>query len=162
VPPGTTCPKKLADGAYAYVNAKIHGQGLDATVRVYGDTAFCLMIHGVNTNDCHLEGWTLRTQCEMELIGGCPIWMFRTDSNPAIQRCHDNQNAEMSCDHFGSVEYRDDPKTPAFEGKPVECGEQRDAFGPNAGFFVIAHGKGQVQACRPDGQGCSPWRSVDH
>lgn len=161
-PPATACPKKLGEGARVYVNNRKHNQGFDSTVRVSGDPVFCFMIHSVQTNDCHLEGWPLRTQCEMELLKGCPIWQFRTDSNPAPQQCHDNQNAEISCDHFGSVEFRDDPKTPAFEGQPVECGQQRDSFGPNAGFFVVAHGKGQVRACRPDGLECGPFLGVDH
>lgn len=164
--PGNVCPKELADGAYAYMNAKPHGQGFDSTVRVYGDPAFCLIIHGVNTNDCHLEGWSMRTQCEMKLINGCPIWQSQTDTDPTARVCSDGDNglgeAGISCDHFGSVEYRDDPKTPVFEGKPVECGEQRDQYGPMAGFFTVAHGLGRVRACKPDGQGCSPWRAVDH
>lgn len=132
-------------------------------MRVRGDSAFCLLIHGVVTNDCHLEGWPLRTQCEMELLGGCPVWQFRTDANPAPKQCHDDQTAELSCDHFGSAGGgRDDPHTPAFEGTPAECGKQRDAFGPYAGFFTVAHGLGQVRACRPDWQGCGPFLKVDH
>lgn len=162
-PAGNVCPKELAEGAEVYLNAKPYGQGFDATVRVRGDKAFCLAIHGVVTDDCHLEGWPMRSQCEMKLLGdACPVWQFQTDAAPTPQLCHDNQSAEMSCDHYGSVEQRDDPKTPAFEGTPVECGKQRDSYGPNAGFFVIAHGLGRVRACKPDGQGCSPWRGVDH
>ena len=161
-PTGNVCPKELAEGAEVYMNAKPYGQGFDATVRVRGDAAFCLIIHGVNTDDCHAEGWPMRSQCEMKLLGGCPIWQFQTDTNPAARQCHDDQGAEMSCDHFGNVEFRDDPKTPAFEGTPAECGKQRDQYGPNAGFFVVAHGLGRVRACRPDGAGCSPWRAVNH
>jgi hypothetical protein len=139
-----------------------YGQGFDATVRVYGDAPFCFAIHGVQTNDCHLEGWPLRAQCEMELISGCPVFEYQTDANPSWHRCHDNQNEECSCDHFGNVEFRDDPKTPAFEGQPAECGQQRDEHGPYAGFFAIAHGTGRLRACRPDGQQCSPPRPFSH
>lgn len=161
-PSGTTCPKKLADGAYTYMRMAPYGQGFDATVRVYGDPVFCYMIHGVNTNDCHLEGWTMRSQCEMELIKGCPIWQYQTDANPAWRKCSDDQNDDASCDHFGSVEQRDDPKTPEFEGAPAECGKQVDEHGPMAGFFTIAHGEGRVRACRPDGDRCSPARPFSH
>ena len=162
-PAETSCPKKPAEGSEVYLNAKPYGQGFDATVRIRGDKAFCFAIHQVQTDDCHLEGWPMRTQCEMELLGnGCPIWQFQTDLNPAPQSCSDNQNAEISCDHFGNVEFRDDPKTPQFEGQPVECGQQRDQYGPKAGFFTVAHGLGRVRACKPDGLGCSPWRPVDH
>lgn len=165
-PPGTFCPKPLAVGSEVYMNAKAYGQGFDSTVRVKGDPAFCLAIHGVVTNDCHLEGWPTRVQCEMELIGGCPIWQWQTDQHPGITACLDKDpysTGGMSCDHFGNVEFRDDPVTPQFEGQPVECGLQRDSVGhPMAGFFTIAHGLGRVRACKPGGTGCSPWRPVDH
>lgn len=168
----TSCPKQLAPGAYSYLNNKPYGQGFDATVRVYGDPAFCLAIHGVNTNDCHLEGWPQRSACEMELLDGCPIWQFSQDQGKTPQPCVDNQGAQSSCDHFGSVEYRDDPKTPTtgttfetlkgFEGTPKECGLQRDSHGPRAGFFVIAHGAAVLRACKPDGTGCGPWLAFEH
>jgi hypothetical protein len=160
-----------------------YGQGLDSTVRVQGDPGFCFAIHGEMVNDCHLEGWrgpagndpTARSRCEMQLLGGCPVWQF-TVQNPAagaiVLRCSDNHSAGMSCDHFGDPVFRDDPQTPTtgdtletlqgFEGKPLECGLQRDMFGPYAGFFTIAHGKGWVRACRPDWQECGQWRAIDH
>lgn len=154
------------------MNAKVYGQGLDSTVRVRGDLAFCQAIHGpMVVPDCHLDGmpapWTT-LGCELELLGAsagkaqaCPVWRYRSKAQQGP--CSDDQSAEMSCDHFGSSGGgRDDPKTPAFEGEPTVCGEQRDAFGPMAGFFVVAHGLGEVQACRPDWGGCSPWRAVDH
>lgn len=159
--PGTACPKELAPGTIVYLNNKGYGQGFDATVRVKGDPAFCQMIHGVAIDDCHLEGWSGRVRCEMELIGGCPIWQFSLDAKTP-QPCVDDQYAKASCDHFGSVEYRDDPKTPEFEGEPKECGLQRDIHGPIAGFFTVAHGKAYVRACKPDGKGCGPWKGFDH
>ena len=171
-PTPSSCPKPLVPGAVVYLNDKAYGQGFDSTVRVHGDPEFCRLIHGVSVNDCHLEGWPKRVECEMELIRGCPIWQFTVDAGMTVEPCVDNQTAWCSCDHFGSVEYRDDPQTPTtgdtlltlqgFEGRPLECGLQRDAYGPMAGFFTVAHGTGQVRACKPDGGGCGPWRPFDH
>lgn len=171
-PPKTSCPKPLAPGAYVYLNDKPYGHGFDSTVRVHGDPEFCRLIHGVVVNDCHLEGWPKRVECEMELLHGCPIWQFSVDAGTTVEPCVDDHAARCSCDHFGSVEYRDDPQTPTtgdtlltlqgFEGQPLECGLQRDAYGPMAGFFTVAHGAGQVRACKPDRTGCGPWRPFDH
>lgn len=161
-PPVSYCPKPLAPGSKVYMRNKGYGQGFDSTVRVYGDPAFCYRIHGVNVIDCHLEGWPNRAKCEMELISGCPIWQFTTDEGKTVARCSDNQSAAISCDHFGDPIFRDDPKTPEFEGKPIECGLQRDEYGPNAGFFMIAHGAGHVRACKPDGTECANWLRFDH
>lgn len=164
VPPVVSyLPKPLADGAIVYLNNKVHGQGLDSTVRVRGDKEFCYLIHGVYDIDCHLEGWPKRAEAEMELAKGCPVWEYKQGNE--IRDCHQVENDEtrMSCDHFGSVEYRDDPITPAFEGKPEQCGLQRDKDGnPKAGFWIVAHGKGQVRACLPSGMGCGPWVEVNH
>lgn len=146
-----------------YLNNKVHGQGLDSTVRVRGDKEFCFLIHGVYDIDCHLEGWPNRALAEMELAKGCPVWEYKQGNE--IRDCHqvENDESRMSCDHFGSVEYRDDPITAAFEGKPEQCGLQRDGQGnPKAGFWIVAHGKGQVRACLPSGMGCGPWVEVDH
>lgn len=132
-------------------------------MRVYGDKEFCYLIHGVYDIECHLEGWPNRAKAEMELLKGCPIWQYR--QGPQIYSCLqvEDDPSKMSCDHFGSVEYRDDPITPAFEGQPIECGLQRDGRrNPMAGFWIVAHGKGWVRACRPDGDGCGPWVEVDH
>ena len=166
------CPKPLVVGAVVYLNDKAYGQGFDSTVRVKGDPEFCQLIHGVWVNDCHLDGWPERVECEMELMRGCPIWQFTADGGTTIESCVDDQAAWASCDHFGSVEYRDDPQTPTtgdtlatlqgFEGRPLECGLQRDAYGPMAGFFTVAHGVGHVRACKPDGAGCGPWQPFDH
>lgn len=164
-PTGNVCPKELAEGAEVYLNAKPYGQGFDSTVRVRGDVAFCLIIHGVNTDDCHLESWPMRSQCEMKLLGGCPVWQWRNDAHPTPQVAHQTNNDDtgMSADHFGSVEFRDDPQTAAFEGTPAECGKQRDERGePMAGFFAVVHGRGQTRACKPNLSGCSPFREVDH
>jgi hypothetical protein len=164
--PASACPKPLEPGAEVYLNAKLYGQGVDSTVRVRGDLAFCQAIHGdAAVADCHLEGWAKRVECEMELLGGCPVWQYRQPPDTAVRACHqvEDDPARMSCDHFGDVVHRDDPLTPAFEGQPASCGLQRDELGhPAAGFFVVAHGAGEVRACRPDGQGCSPFRAVDH
>lgn len=171
-PPARACPTELAPGAEVYLNNKVYGQGLDATVRVRGDLAFCQAIHGPAAGaDCHLDGmpppWTT-LGCELELLGktiskrqACPVWEYRVAG--VTGPCVDDQGAKISCDHFGRAGGgRDDPKTPAFEGEPEVCGMQRDAHGPKAGFFTVAHGLGQVRACRPDGAGCGPWVSVDH
>ena len=170
--PGTSCPKLLASGAYVYMNNKPYGQGFDSTVRVHGDSQFCAMIHGVATEDCHLEGWPNQVACELELAEGCPVWQYSVSGGNTVSRCSDNQSADLSCDHFGNPTFRDDPKTPTtgnsletlvgFEGQPKECGLQRDAFGPMAGYFVIAHGKGLVRACLPNNTNCGPWQAVDH
>ena len=170
-PTPSFCPKPLAPGAYVYLNDKAYGQGFDSTPRVHGDPEFCRLIHGVAINDCHLEGWPKRVQCELELMDGCPVWQFTVDGM-SIFPCVDNHSAAASCDHFGSIEYRDDPQTPTtgdtistlegFEGRPLECGLQRNAYGPMAGFFTVAHGIGWVRACKPDRAGCGPWRPFDH
>lgn len=170
VPPVVSyLPKPLAPGAEVYLNNKKHGQGVDSTVRVRGDLKFCQLIHGDGPNvgaDCHLEGWPNRALAEMELADGCPVWQSRTAADPTPRRCSNGDNglgeAGISCDHFGSVEFRDDPQTPEFEGKPVECSKQFDQYGPMAGFWVVAHGKGWVRACLPNGSGCGPWVEVDH
>ena len=162
-----------------YMNDAVYGQGLDSTVRIRGDEPFCDAIHGdVAGPDCHLDGWkgpsgndpNARVNCEMQLLGSyvskplaCPIWQFRTAADPTPRPCVDDQDAAMSCDHFGRAGGPlDDPKTPPFEGLPAQCGEQLDSHGPIAGPFTIAHGAGEVRACRPDGGACGPWKKVDH
>jgi hypothetical protein len=155
---GSACPKPLAPGAEVYINDKRYGNGIDSTIRVHGDPEFCRLIHGVEVADCHLEGWLRRAECEMELARGCPVWQYTMDQGASIWPCRQAPHPEMSCDHWGDPVDRDDPQTPAFEGRPAACGLQRDAAGdPKAGFFVIAHGLGQVRACLPDGTGCGPW-----
>lgn len=161
-PAASACPKPLADGAEVYLNNKRYGAGIDSTVRVKGDPAFCQMIHGVAVNDCHLEGWGKRSACEMELIGGCPVWQYAMDIGAGgigePRGCRQAPHPDASCDHWGDPVNRDDPQTPAFEGTPAECGLQRDPAGdPMAGFFVIGHGIASFRACKPDGRGCGPW-----
>ncbi len=158
-PPPDACPKPLAPGATVYLNDKPYGQGFDSTPRVKGDPEFCRLIHGMQENDCHLEGWPKRSACEMQLLHGCPIWQGQCYSpTPQPGEC------PITMDHFGTAGGAiDDPHTPIYEGLPAECGAQRDAEGqPAAGFFTIAHGRGTVRACKPDGTGCGPWRPVDH
>lgn len=166
-PPATSACPPILPSAEVYLNNKKYGQGIDGTVRVRGDLLFCQAIHGpAAVADCHLDGWPQRTACEMELLaGGCPVAQYKQDWDTTIRACLQVEDDErrMSCDHFGSVEFRDDPITPAFEGQPAQCGEQRDAAGnPMAGFFMVAHGKGYVRFCTPALDGCGPWVSVDH
>lgn len=176
--PAGACPKPLKDGSRVYMASKAYGQGWDSTVRVYGDPGFCFAIHGEMVNDCHLEGWagpsgndpTARWRCEVQLIGGCPVWQFSSDQAHVL-KCSNDPGKPGSCDHFGDPVYRDDPQTPTtgdsletlqgFEGKPLVCGLQRDAYGPMAGYFTVAHGKGFIRACRPDWQECSSWKPFD-
>ena len=160
--PGTACPKPLAPGASVYLNDKPYGHGFDATTRVKGDPEFCRLIHGEAINDCHLESWPQRSACEMELMGGCPIWQYRTAGNSTPRRCLQPDHPEISCDHWGTAGgAQDDPKTPAYEGMPAECGAQRVDGLPAAGFFAVVHGRGETRACKPDGLGCGPWRPVN-
>ena len=165
-PPGTACPKALAPGASLEIRARKYGNGLDSTLWVVGDPAFCLAIHGVAANRCHLEGWPKRLECELELYGGgCPTWRYRSGTEGGV--CHDDRwSTLVSCDHFGSAGgQRDDPKTPEFEGTPAVCGLQRDEFGPKAGFWTMPQcTKGKecsVAACFPDGTACSKFVVVD-
>lgn len=165
--PVSACPRPLAPGAEVYVNAKPWGQGQDSTIRVRGDAAFCEAVGGAGA-DCHLEGLphAQRVACELEIAGGCPIWQYRIASNPQPRPCvQEASDPALSCDHFGSppADMRDDPQTPACEAKPEQCCSQRDTMGhPKAGYFTIAHGAGEVRACKPDGTGCSAWIGVDH
>jgi len=169
--PASACPKPLAPGANLFMNAKAHGNGIDSTLRIEGDPELCMIVHGVQTNNCHLESWPQRAACEMELAKGCPIWQYTMDPSPRASArgpCRQAQHPDMSCDHYGDPTFRDDPLTPTrgttletlvgFEGQPLACGLQRDAAGdPMAGYFVIAHGLGFARACLPDGTGCSKW-----
>lgn len=163
-PASSACPKPLAPGAYAYVNAKPYGQGLDSEPRVYGDEEFCKAIHGVPARSCHLEGWAKRVECEMELLGGCPVWQWAPSADGPWQPAHQAAHPVLSVDHFGNTVDRDDPVTrTVFEGKPEACGKQRDERqDPVAGFFVIAHGRAFVRACKADGTGCGKSVEVDH
>lgn len=173
-PPQSACPKKLAPGAYVWINNKPMGHGFDSTPRVHGDPEFCFLIHGVRIDDCHLEGWPRKNECEMELIGGCPRWEFTVDKEK-VYACHDDREALASCDHFGTQPNQDDPATKTtgdslqtlrgFEGRPLACGLQRDEFGPMAGFFTVAHGAAYVRSCAPidpESKHCGPWNHFDH
>jgi hypothetical protein len=156
---------------------------VDSTVWIDGDREFCVAIHGeVATDRCHLEGWSKRLECELELLGlyadtdeACPIWQFKEGRQGAPQVCHDQRSGvPVSCDHFGNTQFRDDPQTPTtgdtletlqgFEGEPKVCGLDRDAYGPRAGFGMVPHQDpgvvGFVRACRPDGDGCGRWTKM--
>lgn len=170
------------------INDKPYGQGFDATLLMEGDPDLCYQLHHEKVSKCHFDsgvwGPGQRAQYEMEVMGGardgrpgrgplCYGWQYLASQDGKVYQCHDDQGAYSSCDHFGSVEYRDDPQTPTsgttletlvgFEGEPKQCGLQRDAFGPNAGFFTVAHGIGQIRACLPlDPTNCGPWRAYNH
>ena len=159
--------------ATLYMNAHRYGNGVDATVRVRGDRELCEALHHVPvpSGDCHFDSdvWLYkdqRAEYEMAILNGCPTWQVR---GLRVERCHDDQGAQHSCDHFGNTVDRDDPKTAAFEGRPVECGFQRDGFGPYAGFFMIPQkgdGTMEVRACKTepfegDDATCSGWKLVD-
>lgn len=177
-PPATdeveaACGLKMPEGASAKVNTSGYGQGVDTSLYVLDWPDLCTKIHGnpVNPNSCHLEGHTNRQACEiavMKRVGGaaCPIFRFRTAAHPDGEAClqiDPYETGGMSCDHFGNTEVRDDPITAPFEGLPAECGAQRDSAGhPMAGYFAIAHGDGEVQACLPNGSGCGRWTRVIH
>lgn len=173
-PPTTNpCPKELAPNTVVYMNHKAYGQGWDSAVRVKGDPELCRLIHGESINDCHLEGWPKRAECEYYLLGNnCPVWEYM--SNGIVYLCNDDHSAIASCDHFGNPINRDDPQTPTtgdtlenlrgFEGEPKVCGLHRDAFGPYQGYFTVAHGNGKLRACKPDRNPdtCSEWKGFNH
>lgn len=171
--PATACPKPLAEGSVVYLANKAYGNGFDTSIRVKGDSEFCRLIHGVSVTDCHLEGWPQRAACEMELIGGCPVWEFMATREAKPTPCVDDHYAHASCDHFGNPVNRDDPVTPTtgdtlatlqgFEGAPKACGLQRDAHGPVAGYFTVPHGIGFIRSCGPRGDvPCGSWKKFDH
>jgi hypothetical protein len=163
-PAGSACPKPLAAGAYVYIrNVSPYGHGFHSTPYVHGDPEMCRLIHGVAVEDCHFDGLgNKRAACEIELLHGCPIWQYRTAGNAAPRRCLQPDHPEVSCDHWGTPGgAQDDPKTPAYEGLPTECGAQRVDGLPAAGFYTVAHGLGDIRACRPDGGGCGPWRAFE-
>lgn len=176
--------------ARLYLNDKPYGSGFDSTPRIQGDPELCELLHGVRVNDCHMEAPPLlvgpvRARYETLVLGGarhgaplpprglCPAWQFRA-AGGQVQPCVDDHSALASCDHFGDPVDRDDPQTPTtgntletlrgFEGEPKVCGLQRDAHGPTAGFFAVAHGSGEIRACPPldtGGENCGPWRPFD-
>ena len=160
------------EGAVIYMRNHRYNAGVDSTPRVKGDPELCELIHGVKVNDCHFDndkglwrGQEERGRYEVAVLGGCPTWQVR---GLRVERCHDDQNAQHSCDHFGNVSDRDDPKTHGvFEGKPESCGKQVDEFGPYAGFFMVpqkGEGRMEVRSCKPGFEGdestCGPWVDV--
>lgn len=164
ISPSATIELRL--NCYPNCSAK-HG---DTGVRVVGDVDFCQRGHGVPVANCNLEflPQPARAYCGMGLIAKaagqagalCPVWQYRDATG--TYACSNNQDASRStsCDHFGSPLQRDDPQTPeTFEGWPLECGAQRDEFGPNAGFFATPQGTpgrpAEFRACVPGGSQCS-------
>jgi hypothetical protein len=166
-PAASACFKALAPGAEVYMRNKAYALPgrCDSTPWVR-DPELCLAIHGVAVKECHLEGAPNRAACEIEILAGCPIWEWRNKVHPAPQPCVqvNDDVTGMSCDHFGSPGTIDDPQTPGvFEGAPAACAAQVDSEGHYmAGFFVIAHGDGEVRACKPDHTGCGLWLRVNH
>jgi hypothetical protein len=183
-PPSMTFPVRFPlTSATIYMRNSKWNVGVDSTIRVRDDRELCEALHHVpGVNDCHFDSdvWTAewqRAQYEMRVMAGaraeapsdavlCATWQFRGVMGVA-HPCHNDESVQHSCDHFGSTQDRDDPKTPEFEGKPVECGRQVDQFGPYAGFFMVPQkGEGDmfVRACLPLDQtdaGCAPWLQVD-
>jgi hypothetical protein len=160
--PAVSALPESCKSAEVYMGDNYYGQGLDSSVRWRGSEQCCRDLGHQNTSrDCHAEGYPQRLAAELEALGGCPIWQGSVDGKNWF-RLEDNQGAPLSGDHFGNTVDRDDPQTPEFEGEPKVCGKQRGQYGPNAGFFVIAHGKGFVRACKPDGTGCGAARAIDY
>jgi len=187
------------ESATLYMRNARYGNGIDSTIRVNGDPALGEALHHVPTSDYHFDSdvWRAgeRADYEMLVLGGArdgrplptplgAVWQYR--SGPKSGRCHDDRsgNAPVSCDHFGSSStgMRDDPNTPEFTGVPAALGNQRDEFGPYAGFWtmpqcphvesdfvggVLRSGAPEcsVRACLPLAEGddatCAPWLLVD-
>lgn len=174
--------------AFLYMRNSRYNAGVDSTPRIRGDRELCEALHHVPvpSGDCHFDSdvWEnkdQRAEYEMRVLAGaraypghstsdvlCPVWQFKSGSQ--LGRCHDDrEHTLVSCDHFGNVVYRDDPQTPdVFEGRPEVCGNQRDEFGPYAGFFMIPNltpgVNAWVRACLPLQEGnndtCAPWIQV--
>jgi len=177
-------------GSHIYLNNHRYGNGIDATPRVRGDQQLCFAIHGVLVNDCHFdsdkglwqypeqradyEGWVLagaRDGQPMPAAQLGPIWEYRAGGQQRQCRQREDDFDNTSCDHFGSASsgWRDDPKTPEFEGRPAWLGAQRDEFGPFAGWFMVPQTSGpgfgtQIRSCLPNALGtdtCGPWVAVN-
>jgi hypothetical protein len=157
---------------------------------VSGDRELCEALHHVPvpSGDCHFDSnvWThdeQRADYEGWVLAGAragaalpprrlgPVWEYRAGGQQRRCRTREDGFDNTSCDHFGSASsgWRDDPKTPEFEGRPAWLAEQRDEFGPYAGFFMVPQTSGPtfgtlVRACPPldeSDAACAPWVSVD-
>lgn len=165
-PPVVGCPWKLSDypGTFLAANTKYYGQGLDHTTLVNGSAKYCAdrgWTDGRSSCQVAIDGDPAKVVCEIEFGKGCPVFQFRAAG--VVRQCVNNQNDLMSCDHFGSTEYRDDPATPAFEGQPAECAAQKGPYGYEAGFFAIVHGNGEARSCVDKTfTACGPWLAVNH
>ena len=176
--------------ASLYMRNHKYGNGIDATPRVRGDRDLCEALHHVPvpSGDCHFDSdvWQHKLQradYEGLVLAGArdggrpvsvplgPVWQYRAGGEQG--RCHDKrEGVNTSCDHFGSafVDGRDDPQTPQFEGQPAWLGNQRDEYGPYAGWFMVPQTSGpgfgtQIRSCLPLEEGnddtCGPWILVD-
>ena len=174
--------------ASLYMRNHRYGNGIDATVRVRGDRELCEALHfvPVPSGDCHFDSsvWGSKQRADYEgyVFAGArhgkplparplgPVWQYKAAGQ--YGRCHDDQlHKNTTCDHFGSAGAgRDDPKTPEFEGEPAWLANQRDEFGPYAGFFTVPQTSGPsfgtlIRSCLPMEEGsdetCGPWLAVD-
>jgi hypothetical protein len=115
----------------------------------------------VSVNDCHLEGLPRRVECEVELLGGCPVWQFSRDKK-AVSQCHDDQGAWASCDHYGTQPAQDDPQTN--HGNTIACADSR--VGRSCAGCAASSGLCRVtrwptamrmSGLQADWTGCGPW-----
>jgi len=174
-----------------YMRNHRYGNGIDATPRVQGDPELCEAIHNVRVNDCHFdndqglwvypeqradyEGWVMagaRAGVALPPARLGPVWEYRAGGQQRQCRQREDGVDNTSCDHFGSASsgWRDDPKTPEFEGRPAWLGEQRDEYGPYAGWFMVPQTSAPdfgtlIRSCLPGRIGddglCGPWVTVD-
>lgn len=174
-PPIEEAPVTAADcppidpAAHLRIPARPYGKkGAYTELIVLDSPTTCLALNPADPdpNNCHFEGWKTQQRCERYLIkkfgdgkGECPIWWARTPANGVFRCREDDPNGNsMSCDHFGSADKRDNPKTTEFEGKPEVCGLQRDDKGkPEAGFFTIVLGNGDYGASLPGASAPDTW-----
>lgn len=191
-PPAVGFPVRFpAATASLYMRNHRYGNGIDSTPRIRGDRELCELLHHVPvpSGDCHFDSdvWTGKTQradYEGLVLAGArhggvlpsaplgPVWEYRAGGQQRQCRQREDGFDNTSCDHFGSayVDGRDDPKTPEFEGEPKWLANQRDEYGPYAGFFMVPQTSGpgfgtQIRACIPGRLGdidtCGPWLQVD-
>jgi len=163
------CPKRPAPEAKLSWELHHAGNGLDSTLYVENDPAFCELIHhkpGIMS--CHMEGWPKAASCAAALAGGCPVYEYRY--NGVIEGpCQNAVGHPIGCHHFD----RDDPQTPlvynpdgsisGYEGTQPMCLRQTNDGGPLAGWFTVASGRGEVRVCTSNNpKECSDWVEVDH
>jgi len=191
VPPGQVFPVRFPlPSAIIYMRNHRYGNGVDSTPRVNGDRELCESLHHVPVpaGDCHFDSdvWQhpeQRADYEGLVLAGArngqpvpanglgPIWEYKAGGQQRQCRQREDDFDNTSCDHFGSAAsgWRDDPKTPEFEGRPAWLSAQRDEYGPYAGWFMIPQTSGPtfgtlVRSCLPgrlgDDATCAPWVEV--